>query len=278
MDNNNLDFEFSDFGRKLLRRELDRRLETNSRYSLRAFSRFLRMSAGELSEIMSGRRTLTPRAAKKISLALSLSPAEERQLISATLKPVAPAPMKGPSSLALDEDQFRFLGDWSCFAILNLIDAEKVKWDSKRVARRLGLDVAQASSAMARLVRLNLVQVQNGFAQAIRPTGDEIVSVDSVGSSAAIRRYHRDLLLKGVEAIESQAPDVRELGGIGFALAPEDVVDVKKMIRDFQDELLGFVERRAKRRRKMGQTLEVYQLQMILFRLSHPLSGGSGGK
>jgi transcriptional regulator with XRE-family HTH domain len=267
-----------DFGRELLRRELDRRLESNPRYSLRAFARALRMSPGELSEVMNGKRPLSPRSAQRIAEALSLSPHEERQLLAQTLRPGVAAPLKAPPSLDLDEDQFRLVSDWACFAILNLLDAERVRWQAHYIAERFQLDVARASSAMARLVRLKLVEVKDGIATAFRPKGDEIVAAPQVVASAAIRRYHRDLLMKGLEAIESQAPTERELGGVGFAVAQEDLPDLKKMLQQFQDELLSFVDRRAKRRRRLGQQLEVYQLEMILFRLSQPKRGGSNGK
>lgn len=267
-----------DLGRELLRRELDRRLESNPRYSLRAFARSLRMSPGELSEVMNGKRPLSPRSAQRIAEALSLSPHEERSLLAQTLRPGVAAPLHQPPSIELDEDQFRLVSDWSCFAILNLLDAERLRWQAKYISERLSIDVARASSAMARLLRLRLVEVKDGWATAYRPKGDEVVSAPRVVASAAIRRYHRELLLKGVEAIETQPPAERELGGVGFAIAPEDLADLKKMLQQFQDELLSFVDRRAKRRRRLGQQLEVYQLEMILFRLSQPARGGQHGK
>ena len=64
-----------------LRRELDRRLSTNPRYSLRAFARHLGMSPGELSEVLREKRPMSAKACQKVSRALDLSPAEFKQLL-----------------------------------------------------------------------------------------------------------------------------------------------------------------------------------------------------
>lgn len=57
------------------------RKEKNPRYSLRAFARSLGVSSGQLSEILSGKRPLSHKLARRISIALALTEEESHKLI-----------------------------------------------------------------------------------------------------------------------------------------------------------------------------------------------------
>ncbi|WP_413291098.1 helix-turn-helix transcriptional regulator [Bdellovibrio sp. HCB337] len=57
------------------------RKEKNPRYSLRAFARSLGVSSGQLSEILSGKRPLSHKLARRISIALALTEDESQKLI-----------------------------------------------------------------------------------------------------------------------------------------------------------------------------------------------------
>jgi transcriptional regulator with XRE-family HTH domain len=66
--------------RHWLASRLDERRQKNKMYSLRAFSRDLGIPAGLLSEVLSGKRSLTAKLAERISLRLDLSHDEKRAL------------------------------------------------------------------------------------------------------------------------------------------------------------------------------------------------------
>ncbi|HEY8269264.1 MAG TPA: hypothetical protein VIG33_00125 [Pseudobdellovibrionaceae bacterium] len=57
------------------------RKEKNPRYSLRAFARSLGVSSGQLSEILSEKRPLSHKLARRISVALALTMNESQKLI-----------------------------------------------------------------------------------------------------------------------------------------------------------------------------------------------------
>lgn len=57
------------------------RKDKNPRYSLRAFARSLGVSSGQLSEILSGKRPLSHKLARRISIALALTESESQKLI-----------------------------------------------------------------------------------------------------------------------------------------------------------------------------------------------------
>ncbi|MDX9731779.1 MAG: DUF4423 domain-containing protein, partial [Bdellovibrionales bacterium] len=142
-----------------LRRELDRRLSVNPRYSLRAFAKHLGMSPGELSEILREKRPISAKACQKVARAMDLSPTEFKHLLvlSATSETPMAAPVFHPSN-RLGEDHFRLISDWWCFALISLLDLEDVRWERAVIAKKLGITPLQAQGTMERLERLGLVR------------------------------------------------------------------------------------------------------------------------
>ncbi len=66
---------------EFLLRAFDERKEKNPRYSLRAFARSLGVSSGQLSEILSGKRPLSHKLARRISIAMTLTDGQSKNLI-----------------------------------------------------------------------------------------------------------------------------------------------------------------------------------------------------
>lgn len=67
--------------RTLLEEEFERRRTSNRRYSLRAFARALRIDHSTLSQILRGRRSLTPSSMRHLAARLRIdSPNQHRQI------------------------------------------------------------------------------------------------------------------------------------------------------------------------------------------------------
>ena len=131
----------------------------NTSYSQRAFAQKLGVSSGALSEIMKGKRSMSPRLKKKISAVLQLSPNEQIDFfdedLPGNLKPVR------HEYFRLSVDQFHLISDWWHFAILNLVKTKGFKSDHKWIAERLGLSTKIISEAWDRLFRIgHLKRVQ----------------------------------------------------------------------------------------------------------------------
>ena len=260
----NMVFEVNS-ARDLLQEEFDRRLRLNSRYSLRSFSRLLGISSGALSEILKGTRPISLKSAAKMAKALGLTTVESRKFVELiqndklktneidahSLKVIPDANRKN-----LDQDMFALVSEWQNFAILNLLDCADFKWDVKHVSLRLGIPIQQAKESMKLLIRLGLV-VKRG--QQIKGVDDFILAPEGI-SSRAIRKYHKQILEKAIESIEFQNIHERDLSGIGFAVNPMQLPQIKKEISAFQEQLLSKYSK--------GKRTEVYFLEMILFKLT----------
>ena len=111
--------------RAALRTEFSARRQRNARYSLRAFARFLGVDHATLSQILRGRRSLSPRMATRLGRRLGLAPAlvaEARQQQTAE-------------------------------AVLRLTRSPAFQPNSRWIATRTGLPLDAVNSALDRLLR-----------------------------------------------------------------------------------------------------------------------------
>ncbi len=109
-----------------LRREYAKRRTRNTGYSLRAFARDLQIPSGRLSEILSGRRTLTRKMANRFAQKVGLLPGDHEQLMQQIGRHVS-APKPAADLHALREDEFFAIADWEHYAILGLMKTKSFK-------------------------------------------------------------------------------------------------------------------------------------------------------
>lgn len=253
---------------EFLRAELARRMDANPRYSQRAFAKHLQMSPGELSEVLRGQRALSLRSALKAARALGLTEREASKLMRLSElersrkygigadSPQIQNALRDLRERRLEMDIFHVVSDWYCFSILSLADCTGFRPSATWIASRLGITQLQASVALERLERVGLIERKQGQLTFCR---DYVISGGEIPSQA-VRNFHRQMLGKAIEAIETQAPAERELSGVGFAVDPRHLKAIKQEISEFLDRI---VEKYSS-----GKKTEVYQLETALFRLT----------
>ena len=85
------------------------RKDKNPRYSLRAFARSLGVSSGQLSEILSGKRPLSHKLARRISIALALIEEESQKLILLVSQQSQFLDMAGPNARQLSQEEITLM-------------------------------------------------------------------------------------------------------------------------------------------------------------------------
>jgi uncharacterized protein (TIGR02147 family) len=255
--------------RDFLSVEYLRRSKANPHYSQRAFAKQLGLSAGELSEVLRGKRKLSLKSALRIARSLSLNEAEREHLITlihaqkskeweAELGDSGRAGVRDPLAVRqLSLDMFAVVSEWYCFAILTLSETESFRWDENWIAKRLGIAPMQARIAIHRLERLGLIEKKRGKYRVVE---NYVLSPDGIPSEA-IRNYHRQVLEMASRALEFQGVAEREISGITMAINPKFISAIKKEMALFLD---GIAERYGAGKKPQ----EVYQLEMAFFRLS----------
>ncbi|MCB0407038.1 MAG: TIGR02147 family protein [Bdellovibrionales bacterium] len=244
--------------------ELRRRIQTNPQYSLRAFAKSLKLSPGALSEVLKGQRGLSLKAIPHVAKAIGLNKSEAKQLLhmaqiskgSKTQIEIEKTELLQKEARILSEEVFTLVADWYHFAILNLIDCEGFSWNSNWISSRLGISRTQAKLAMDLLLKLKIViKTKNS----IRGNVSHIISTSEI-PSGAIRSYHRQILEKAIQSLDTQNLEERDISGIGFALDASRLEAMKKEIAEFQEKILA--------KYSHGKKRDVYFLEMALFKLT----------
>ncbi|MEP7345768.1 MAG: DUF4423 domain-containing protein [Gemmatimonadaceae bacterium] len=147
--------------RQFLQEELARRCAENPRYSLRAFAQRLGIDHSTLSQILRGKRRVTPRTIEGIGRSLRIAP--ERIADFATFErdhpPVALAVPSRDEAVRMARDLVELLTHWVHFAILELTSLEAFRPDSRWIAQVLGITADEVNVAIARLVRYRLLDM-----------------------------------------------------------------------------------------------------------------------
>lgn len=221
-----------DYTEKQLRHVLNVKQAKNPRYSIRAFARDLGMSRSVLSAVLSEKRRLSPKNALKVKEKISISLESPHELMAV--------------------DHIQLLSDWYHFAILNLAKLPSNQASPKWIANRLGISARDAEAALARLKRVGYLQTRRG--KLVR-TAKPLRTPSDVPSSA-IQSYHAqnlELAKKGMD----QALEKREFLTMCLLADPAHLVEAKKRMRVFWEELSSFLE--------SGTGKELYTFSMQLF-------------
>lgn len=187
--------------RALLSRTLAKRCAGNDRYSLRAFARDLRVHHGTLSQILRGKRALTPSMVKRLAPRLGLdAPSTQRFALAA-----AHATFSEPAALRLARsitaDAWAALSEWPHLALLELTRLPDFQADSRFLARVLGTSVDEVNLALQRLLRLGLLEMN---------AKDRWRDLTAASSSDAFARETIRRLLDRLRALAEVAPSSKQ--------------------------------------------------------------------
>ena len=243
---------------KILRAELSKRVRKNPKYSLRSFARASGVSHTVLSLVMNGKRPLSRKAAVKLAGFLSLPP-EEQSLF--TRRPDEANAPKDAAYRQISLDTFSVISEWYHLAILSLLELPRARFEARWIAHSLSIPESEVRLAMERLLRLELVEeISPGrFRQAGKP-----LKVENTVSTGATRLFHRQLLEKALEALETVPVEERDHSSMTLAIDPAHVPYARKRIQQFRRELAADLEAK-------GNPEVVYELAVQLFPVSTKL-------
>jgi transcriptional regulator with XRE-family HTH domain len=203
--------------------DFELRRQRNPRFSLRAYSQYLKVSPATLSGFFSGKRSLSFETLTKISDTLNLSPEQKAAVLNS------------PSSQTsiVDEETFALISEWYYFAILNLLETKSFMSSPTWIAKRLGIPKETARAAWDQLNKMGLVVLKKD--KWVR-TKKKIHSSDQV-SSSAVRRSHLGDLDLIRESILSDGVDRRDSTSLTFPLSACQFQKMIDLIRKFRNEM-----------------------------------------
>ena len=237
-----------------LQQQLEIKKAKNPSYSLRAYAQWLEISPSHLSQLISGIRPMTNKISLKIMEKFNFSPAEKLEFLESVNCALIEKDIKIHDEFFLiKEDEFKLISDWHHYAILSCLDLKGSTAKHSWFANRLGVDVVVIDQAIERLLRLKIINKQNGkyiqIKKPLRTTSDVPVT--------AIRKYHSNNLDIAREKMEGVAVEKRELTSITMAINPKKLPIAKELITDFKRRLAAVLEH--------GEKTEVYTFSAQLF-------------
>ena len=236
----------------VLKQELETRVRTNPHYSLRAFARDIEVSPSQLSLVLKGKKGFSQETAARVARKLSLSEKDSEMfchLVAATdakskaHRVQAQEQLETLQSSMTDSkliamDAFKVISDWHHFAIMELTEQKAFKSDFKYIADQLGLSRFEVEQAVERLERLDLLEKKNGQWKQTEMN----LSTLNDAPSEAIKKFHRQVLQKAMDAITFQPVEIREVTALMIGIDQKDLPQFKRKIREFQSSINKMAE------------------------------------
>ena len=256
--------------RDYLEREFQLRQRRNPGYSLRAFARDLDMQPSKLSEVIRGLRGISKTMAAKLAVRLKMAEQDAQAFValvdvhqtkSSRTSELAKAKIQSLESLAQFEEinleRFKVISDWHHFAILELTETRRFQSDTKWIAKRLGLSVAQTQTAVTRLLDFGLLEkAEDGT---LRQTKKNLATPSGI-PSREIREHHSQILTKAEKAIFDVPIDEREYSATTLAFAQDQMDEVRDEIKKFRRRLNKIIESRPTKDRVYSLAIQFFPM------------------
>lgn len=258
--------------RSFLRATLAERVLKNPSYSLRSFARQIGVAPSMLSSVLNGGRNLSIVNAYKVARQLELSDTEAEYfalLVQAesakTLEHKAAVenkmralnPDHGMHDLTVD--RFRMISTWYHLPILEMAEMTGVALTADSAAAKLGITKNDAQLALERLERLELLSRDSKGRY--KKVHDNLLTVSQLPDEG-MRRYHRQMLEKAIESIETQTPDEKLIGTFNVAFDPEQLEQAKTILKEFFMKINRLAAKGRSRKK-------IYHLSTVFFDLTH---------
>jgi hypothetical protein len=236
---------------QILRSVFAERVARNAKYSLRAFARDLDSSPGELSLVLSGKRSLTISKVRRIAPQLGLTGNTLTEFLQVRFEKKT----KALTKKQISETEIATIADWRSMAILSLLSQFPDGLSLQRIVESVRCDKVLSIMALDRLKQLGWVEERAGCF--VRLTDQVITSNDRV--SKAIKSFHKQQLAHAAAILESDAPKDREFSAEFFAIDPKHLESFKRDLR-LQTERLVETYKSSD-----GEMRQVFNLNVQLF-------------
>lgn len=153
-------------------------------------------------------------------------------------------------------DQYEYFSRWYLSALFVALGTRWRNLSPSEMASQLGVSVKEINEGLEILERMGLIKREaNKFvAKSIAiETPPEMKSLN-------IRNYHRQMMAKGLEALDHVAPERREVSSLTLYLNERQLKEVKKKVLEFQREMRALTC-------KPEEAREVYQICIQAFPL-----------
>lgn len=211
----------------------------NPNYSLRAFAKSLNMDPSTLSKIMTGKRRLGKGVSGKLVKRLGIDPAALT-----------------PEYDQLNPEEAETLCDWQDFAILEQISITGFRPTKEKLAEALGLKQSEIELSLAKLVRLNLIEIKKSGLVAEKTSGQ--TTNITASTSQTKKNLQKQFLEKAISSIDFDPFEERDMTTITIAVDSKKIPEARDRIKNFRREMAEFLGQGSAKDRVYNMTIALY--------------------
>jgi transcriptional regulator with XRE-family HTH domain len=243
--------------RDWLMREYAERRARNAAYSLRSFSKLLKLDPSTVSQLLSGKRNGSQKLIAKLCDRLNAPPQLRLMLLKAEHAENENASTGETQFQQITLDSFAVISDWYHYAILELTYCKDFKSDPAWIARRLGITAIDVKAAIERLKRLNLLLEEDGV---LKDSNGHLTNISQGLSVPALKNLQRQVLTMALESLDNTPVEERDITSMTMAIDPVLLPVAREKIKKFRRSLCKFLETNGRTR--------VYQLGIQFYPVS----------
>jgi uncharacterized protein (TIGR02147 family) len=166
----------------------------------------------------------------------------------------------------MELDQFSVIADWYHSAILELIAVKGFRSDARWIAKRLGITVSEANTAIERLLNLEMLKRKKS-GKLVNAVGSQTTLTKTPHTSQAQRRLQKQVLEMALSALEEIPVEKRSQTSVTMAINKKRLPEALEYIRRFRRDLSQFLEQDLDKD-------EVYHLGISLYPVTRTQSTG----
>lgn len=265
-------FDYLDIG-EFLRDTQTREMSRDPLFSIRVFAACVAMDSSLFVKILQGKRNLSKAGTETLIRFLKLDvkrseyfrhlvaygkaaqDEDVRRHFEALLR------LRPAHSRRIDEDRYRYFQFWyfpvvrSC---LDFVDCRGIQ-DAEMIAQKIRPPISkhQASDAIEILQRLNMVQADSdGY---LRPCTLHL-STGERWQSAAVRSYHKQLIERAYDCVETIPKDKRDLSALTLSLNTSQIERIRAILSEVRSSVIRQADSMPAK-----ECNSVYQLTMQFF-------------
>jgi len=203
-----------------------------------------------LSEILNGKKGLSPKLAQSIAIHLRLPDWEIRYFCDLVAKEHAKSPRiraeakrrlqdhKQENSVRLlNQQTMKSLTSWVDLAILELTYLKDFKGSTSWIARKLHVDETTIQASVKRLEQARLLEINNETGAWI-DVSPLFSSTDGIPSEA-IRNFHKTVLNVALKKLDSNDVNSRIVKTVVFSVSDENVPKAKQILNNAISQLVA---------------------------------------
>ena len=162
--------------------------------------------------------------------------------------------------LQLEDDIFTLISDWYHMAIVELTETDDFSYDVSWVSKRLGISSLQASDAIERLLRLEVLVENDGT---LKKAKKPFSSNANFSTTASKKLFQKQIFEKATTAIDDIDYKLRKHSGVTFAIDTDKLDEMKSLASQFQTQLMQLLSEQNETKKD-----QVYHFALALFPLT----------